>query len=514
MFMAAHNNLRIHRKRWHFFFNYLIFETMSLHTLSPLQVIQMEINQNQIDQLKKITKPQSSNGHIEVGTVNYAQELIKHWDANKGTVQECLDKISLIKHDILKGHSLSCIFANRKPNPSDVLTLSKQIHHILTYAKLNAQPFTESSSLVLLLKLYRSQPMLGYSLLEKFSKKNKGEWTLPVCFTTCPSTLSARFYYYGAWYLGTVGSTSLALKWIQESMRLVPIPSVAAAESATPGDAMQVDDPVDTNLFKFDKKKHTIGRNGFLLACTKLLIACHLLMGDVPEKSLFKHVNEPSNPLFFYKEICKAVKFGDMQSYSTTLKTNTQVFESDYTFSFMLRLKPAVRKSAIKSIMNVYSCISLKDMAIMITNMSSSRTDGICFINVEMLVDVTEHELEYMVGKCIEEGIVNGSVDHTNGTVYSGMKMPVPILEPGQAPNPKNSSASSSLFDPTISFEKTVNQYHDRITYCHQIHNAAVQAMRYKVEDQPLKDMEQAREKERELINEIEQGDLDDEMDF
>ena len=138
-----------------------------------------------------------------------------------------------------------------------------------------------------------------------------------------------------------------------------------------------------------------------------------------------------------------------------------------------------------------------------------------------MLVDVTEHELEYMVGKCIEEGIVTGCVDHTNGAVYSGMKMPVPKIEPGQSPNHAmqsnaqvSSAFASSLFDPTISFKKTVTQYHDRITYCHQIHNGAVQAMKYKVETQPLKDLELAREQERELIKEIEEGDLDDDMDF
>eukprot|EP00834_Sanchytrium_tribonematis_P006981 NODE_572_length_5896_cov_0.685872.p6 type:complete len:139 gc:universal NODE_572_length_5896_cov_0.685872:2544-2960(+) len=138
-----------------------------------------------------------------------------------------------------------------------------------------------------------------------------------------------------------------------------------------------------------------------------------------------------------------------------------------------------------------------------------------------MLVDITEHELEYMVGKCIEEGIVSGCVDHTSGVVYSGMKIPVPKLTPGQTPNsvvdasaPTDSAFASSLFDPTISFKKTVDQYHDRITYCHQIHNAAVQAMKYKVEKNPLKEMEEAREQERELFKDIEEGELDDEMDF
>ena len=134
-----------------------------------------------------------------------------------------------------------------------------------------------------------------------------------------------------------------------------------------------------------------------------------------------------------------------------------------------------------------------------------------------MVVDVSEHELEYMVGKCIEEGIVTGCVDHTHGVVYSGMKIAVPDLEPGQPrglqSDAQTSSAfSSSLFDPTISFQKTVDQYHDRIHYCHQIHNAAVQAMRYKEEEKSLKEMEEAREQERELFQEIEDGDLDDDM--
>ena len=384
---------------------------MSLHQLSPLQIIQMDLDKQLVDNLKKVSKPQSQVGHIDVGSVNYAQELLKYADSFNGTPIQRLEKVNALKQDILKGYALFSIFATLKMSASESLLLSKQIHHILTFAKLNAQPFTESSALILLLKLYKSHPMLGFSLLEKYSKNDSDEWELPICFTTCPSTLSARFYYYGSWYLGTVGRISLSLKWIQESMRLVPIP---VAESDKPKidtvdnakdtkavksndkvekvddkkteasdkkvekkeDKMDIDVVKKPSIFKINKELHTKGRNGFLLACTKLLIACHLLMGDIPDKHLFKAVHQESHPLYYYKEICKSVKFGDMQSYLNTVKAQSQLFESDNTFGFMLRLKPAVRKSAIKSIMNVYSCISLKDMAIMMSQMSSTKTDG------------------------------------------------------------------------------------------------------------------------------------------
>eukprot|EP00834_Sanchytrium_tribonematis_P006977 NODE_572_length_5896_cov_0.685872.p2 type:complete len:397 gc:universal NODE_572_length_5896_cov_0.685872:1346-2536(+) len=396
---------------------------MSLHHLTPLQVIQMSITQPQIDSIKRLNKPASNSIALEVGSPGYAQELIKYWESIQGSLPDRLKFAKELKNDVFKGYSIFTAFANLSLNAGESLTSAKSIHEFLTYAKLNAQPFTESMCLIVLLKLYRTQPMLGYSLLEKYSKKDELEWQLPTCFTTCPSTLSARFYYYGSWYLGTVGRISLALKWIQEGMRLVPIPSepkietpedgkdakgdkssdspkkkeskpdkkVAKTEADSKkekGDAMDIDavpaekspiKPRPTSLFKVDKEAHKKGRNGFLLACTKLLISCHLLMGDIPEKIIFKQVHDKSNPLFYYKEICKAIKFGDMQSYSSTLKNNIGLFEDDYTFSFMLRLKPAVRKSAIKSIMNVYSCISLKDMATMITNMSSSSKDGILF---------------------------------------------------------------------------------------------------------------------------------------
>ena len=93
-----------------------------------------------------------------------------------------------------------------------------------------------------------------------------------------------------------------------------------------------------------------------------------------------------------------------------------------------------------------------------------------------------------MVGKCIEEGIVDGHIDHAQGIVYS-----------------------KTHFD--IGFSKTMEQYHTRMLYCNEIHDAAVKAMKYKSKFD-MKKMEEAMEQERELVNEIEDGDLDDEMEY
>ena len=126
-----------------------------------------------------------------------------------------------------------------------------------------------------------------------------------------------------------MGKYSLALKWVQEGTRFVPI---------TP----------DTNQ----------GRNNFLVQCKKLHLIVQLFMGELPAK--INH--EP------YLTLTRSILFGDMTLFEQVMDQHKSTFQYDHTLALCLKLKPSVRKSSIKRVMQVYSAISLKDMAQMVQN--------------------------------------------------------------------------------------------------------------------------------------------------
>jgi 26S proteasome regulatory subunit N3 len=75
---------------------------------------------------------------------------------------------------------------------------------------------------------------------------------------------------------------------------------------------------------------------GFRQAATKLLVLVQLLMGDIPERSLFspKDVKKSLAP---YLALTQAVRVGDLTKFNDAMTKHKQVFERDGIYSLIVR---------------------------------------------------------------------------------------------------------------------------------------------------------------------------------
>lgn len=209
---------------------------------------------------------------------------------------------------------------------------------------------------------------------------------------------------------------------------------------------------------------------GFLQAAQKLNIVIELLMGDIPERSVFKSGREQSLKAYF--EVVKAVRVGDLNQFADTIKKYASVFKADGTYSLVLRLRQNVIKTGIRIMSLAYSRISLKDICIRL------RLES-------------EESAEYIVAKAIRDGVIEATIDSERGFMQSKEVLDV------------------------YSTNEPQQTFHDRIAFCIGLHNDSVKAMRYPMNSNriDLKNADEARERERELVKEIEEGELDDDDD-
>jgi len=210
---------------------------------------------------------------------------------------------------------------------------------------------------------------------------------------------------------------------------------------------------------------------GFLQTVYKLFVVVELLMGDIPERSVFR---QPvlKKSLAPYLQISQAVRIGDLQAFTEALKAHQKQFISDGTYTLILRLRHNVIKTALRTLSLAYSRIPLQE---------------IC---KKLHLD-SEEEAEYVCAKAIRDGVIEASLEHEKG--YMKSKDVINIYatnEPQKA-------------------------FHQRIEFCLQLHNESVKAMRFpmKTHQKELSKAADARERERELAADIEEngpGDEDD----
>jgi len=202
---------------------------------------------------------------------------------------------------------------------------------------------------------------------------------------------------------------------------------------------------------------------GFYQAAHKIFVIVELLMGDIPERSLFRHP-VLKKALYGYFEIVKAVRTGSLTQFQSTLATYSAQFTQDKTYTLILRLRQNVIKTGIRQLSLSYSRISLRDICI------------------KLHLD-SEEDAEYIVGKAIRDGVIEGRVVHKSGWLECG------------------SGKGSYGAEVSETFGK-------RIAFCLQLHNESVKAMRYPLNAhrKELADADGAREREKELAKEIEDG--------
>lgn len=162
------------------------------------------------------------------------------------------------------------------------------------------------------------------------------------------------------------------------------------------------------------KSPATPSAGGFYQAASKLLVVVELLMGDIPDRAIFRQPNletamEP------YLNLVQAVRVGKMEGFLSVVQANNALFRKDGTYTLILRLRQNVIKTGIRMMSLSYAKISLRD---------------IC-----MKLDLgSEESAEYIVAKAIRDGVIEATLDHEGAFMKSKEAGDVYATgEPGEA---------------------------------------------------------------------------------
>ncbi len=170
--------------------------------------------------------------------------------------------------------------------------------------------------------------------------------------------------------------------------------------------------------------------SGFYQASTKLLVVVELLMGDIPDRAIFR---QPSleRAMQPYLEIVQAVNAGGLENFNNLVQKHNAAFRHDGTYTLILRLRQNVIKTGIRTMSLSYSRIRLRDIVLRLGLKS-------------------EESAEYIVGKAIRDDVIEATLDHEDGYMKSKDVGDIyATREPGDA-------------------------FHDRIRACLALHDESV----------------------------------------
>ncbi|XP_005999586.1 26S proteasome non-ATPase regulatory subunit 3 [Latimeria chalumnae] len=193
---------------------------------------------------------------------------------------------------------------------------------------------------------------------------------------------------------------------------------------------------------------------GFKQTVHKLLIVVELLLGEIPDRLQFR---QPSlkRSLMPYFLLTQAVRTGNLAKFNQVLDQFGEKFQTDGTYTLIIRLRHNVIKTGVRMISLSYSRISLADIA------------------QKLQLDSPE-DAEFIVAKAIRDGVIEASINHEKGYVQS-----------------KETIDIYTTREPQLAF-------HQRISFCLDIHNMSVKAMRFppKSYNKDLESAEERRERE------------------
>ncbi|TKY84829.1 hypothetical protein EX895_005909 [Sporisorium graminicola] len=288
----------------------------------------------------------------------------------------------------------------------------------------------------------------------------------------------ARYDY----YVGRIRAVQLdytqAHVHLQQAIRRAPQVSLPQ-DSSSAGSDTTAATPKPATVEKKDtankRESNPVGQSqtaaGFLQTAHKFLVVVELLMGEIPERSIFR-TPVLRKALAPYMEIVQAVRVGDLQRFQSTLQKYTSLFQTDKTLSLIVRLRHNVIKTGIRMISLSYSRISLADIT-------------------HKLHLESEEDAEYIVAKAIRDNVVDSRdtrVDHEKAEMVN--------------------RETKDLYET----DEPMQQFQQRIQFCLQLHNESVKAMRYPLNGHKaeLNSVAEAHERERELAAEIADGEMDD----
>uniref|UniRef100_A0A673IXN1 26S proteasome non-ATPase regulatory subunit 3 n=1 Tax=Sinocyclocheilus rhinocerous TaxID=307959 RepID=A0A673IXN1_9TELE len=185
---------------------------------------------------------------------------------------------------------------------------------------------------------------------------------------------------------------------------------------------------------------------GFKQTVHKLLIVVELLLGEIPDRLQFR---QPSlkRSLMPYFLLTQAVRAGNLAKFNQALDEFGEKFQADGTYTLIIRLRHNVIKTGVRMISLSYSRISLADIA------------------QKLQLDSPE-DAEFIVAKAIRDGVIEASINHEKGYVQSKETMDI-----------------YSTREPQLAF-------HQRISFCLDIHNMSVKERR----EREQQDLEFAKE--------------------
>ncbi|XP_049849653.1 uncharacterized protein LOC126319968 isoform X1 [Schistocerca gregaria] len=175
--------------------------------------------------------------------------------------------------------------------------------------------------------------------------------------------------------------------------------------------------------------------HGFRVAVIKITCIVQLLMGEIPERSLFLQ-KDLIGRLRPYLQLTAAVRYGDLGAFNRYIAHHDAVFTRDKTINLIQRMRNNVIKTGLHKISLSYSRIHFKDIC------EKLKLDSI-------------EDAEFIVSKAIKDGTFDATIDHAGGFV-----------------------ANKEAVD-VYSTTEPQEQFNARIQLFLNIHNDAVKAMRY-----------------------------------
>ncbi|KAJ4702183.1 26S proteasome non-ATPase regulatory subunit 3 [Melia azedarach] len=220
-------------------------------------------------------------------------------------------------------------------------------------------------------------------------------------------------------------------------------------------------------------RKAPVAARGFRIQCNKWAILVRLLLGEIPERTIFmqKGMEKALKPYF---ELTNAVRIGDLELFRAVAEKFAATFNNDRTHNLIVRLRHNVIRTGLRNISISYSRISLADVA------KKLRLDS-----ANPVADA-----ESIVAKAIHDGAIDATLDHANGWMVS-----------------KETGDLYSTNEPQIAFNS-------RIAFCLNMHNEAVRALRFPPNTHKEKESAEKRrerqQQEQELAKHIAEEDDDD----
>ncbi|KAM0890677.1 hypothetical protein ACQ4PT_026890 [Festuca glaucescens] len=220
-------------------------------------------------------------------------------------------------------------------------------------------------------------------------------------------------------------------------------------------------------------RKAPMAARGFRIQCNKWAIIVRLLLGEIPERTVFmqKGMKEALIPYF---ELTNAVRIGDLELFRAVADKFASTFSADRTHNLIVRLRHNVIRTGLRNISLSYSRISLADIA-----------KKLRLVSADPVADA-----ESIISKAIRDGAIDATIDHSNGWMVS-----------------KETGDVYSTNEPQAAFNS-------RIAFCLNMHNEAVKAMRFPPNSHKEKESAEKRrerlQQEEELAKHMAEEDDDD----